>query len=146
MSDRDGRYRVYILEVASHVARQIPALAELASEGTKVFYVGETGKPVAHRIAEHRTGLPVGDGAKRLKKCELTDAVRSALGREATAEELPHRKKLSKQYEEVGTRQEVAEIERTAIDDLRAKGHVVYPRGGGSGVGKRPPRLRAGRG
>lgn len=132
--EHDGQYRVYILEVAPQLARQLPKLRSFIQPGQRCFYVGETGKPVKDRIAEHRTGEPHGAGAKKVKKCVLSDSLRRLVGRRLTAEELAYRRKVSNRYPPVESRDAVLELERQAIDDLRAEGHIVYPESGGTGA------------
>jgi hypothetical protein len=132
--EHDGWYRVYILEAAPELAQQLPKIRLFIQSGQRCFYVGETGKPVRDRIAEHRTGKPHGAGAKKVKKCQLSDGLRRLVGRPLTAEELAYRKKASSRYPAVATRDEVLGLEKQAVDDLRAQGHIVYPEGGGTGA------------
>ena len=126
--DPDG-YRVYIIEVA---AKWIPDVAPQASPGQRCFYVGETGKSLSERFAEHRTGRVKPGRRQRRKKVWLTDKLRELKGGALDRSDVSLRRTMSDRYPEVATRTESEHLESRVIDDLRRDGHIVFPRKGGT--------------
>ena len=132
----DRLRRIYIIEIDPDLARSIPSVAKHLSPGQRCFYVGETGKDPRDRVAEHRTGETHGRGGQGKRRDKNTDvkftkSIRAHLGRAATAHEMPYRRKMSARYEPF-TYDERADRECEVICELRAQGHLVYPKSVGS--------------
>ena len=133
--DRKSR-RIYIIEIEPTLARSMPAVAKHLSEGQRCFYVGETGKDPRDRVAEHRTGEThgrSGEGKRPDKDTDVkfTKSIRAHLGRAATDHEMRYPEKMSAKYEPF-TYDEKSERECEVICELRAQGHLVYPKSVGS--------------
>ena len=124
-AERDRKFRVYIIEINSGwyqlVANRLPA-------GKRCYYVGETGRAVEERFREHRTGtVRPGDAATKSVapfSVMLSDNGGKPLSRK---QDILLRRTLMARYPPQRSRDEVRELERLVIDELRAAGNCVYP-------------------
>ena len=119
-------YRVYIIDV---MPRWYHLVAPGIAPGKKCFYVGQTGKDVSERYREHRVGVRYGRRAKR--PVEVFRKIRAAKdGADLINKvDVKLRRTMVEQFAEMPSVDEVGVLEASLVDELRAAGHVVYPRG-----------------
>lgn len=122
--------RVYVIEIQ-------PPWYELVAPGLPVgrrcFYVGETGKDIAERYREHRTG-EVLHGRRPKSPAQVFAKMRGAQSGAALRRrvDVVLRRTMSDRYPPAATPEEAGALEAQVVDELRRAGHAVYPKGVGS--------------
>ena len=124
--------RVYIIEIRppwidAAVGRAVP-------EGVRCLYVGETGKDVEQRVAEHLAGpLRVAQCFKNARKAKA-----STLGQDWQDTALTRgtdvwlRSKMLEKLPATTGNDAAQELEAQVVDSLRRRGFLVFPRGVGT--------------
>lgn len=124
--------RVYIIEIRPPWVEA--AVERQAAAGRRCLYVGETGKAIEQRVAEHLAG------DKRVAQCFR--AARKAKGRARQAEwrdtpllrgqDVWLRTKLFQRIPPAFGNEASEQQEAEVIDMLRRKGYIVFPKHAGS--------------
>ena len=124
--------RIYIIELRPPWVA--PVVGTRIRSDVRCFYVGETGKGILDRVAEHLTG------DRRVAQC-FKDARRAKgrpLGQDwrdtplLRGEDVWLRTKLFRDIPAAVGNQASVEQEARVVDALRRQGHIVFPKGAGS--------------
>lgn len=125
-------YRLYVIEI---MPRWHPLTAPGIQLGKQCFYVGETSKPRAERLREHRTGTVKFERRARhgSPREDLSGKIfrrlRKAKGGHAleNKRDVVLRRTLTADIPEELTRAEAEAVEQALVYTLRAEMHAVYP-------------------